>query len=421
MATLTRPAAPLRDDGAYVFHHPPKFMWGEPPRAPHQWNDYTIYLHVPYCRAICTFCTFERKQFDKEGMAQFAAGLARETGLRQRHDDFSQGRPYAVYLGGGTASLLPPAALATFLEDLHRDYGVGAEVECTLECEPGTMRFDDFVHARQAGINRIAIGVQAFDDAVLQSLNRHHKVRHVLQMIDDATAAGIDNIHIDLMYGLPGQTFDGWAESVRRAASLGITHLSAYQLIVFGSEHLDRALRTGAAPARPDADTIVEMREYAKATFATAGLVPYSLTDFARPGRECRYVVSNWNGSDYLGFGVAAYSRCGNDLWMNTVFHGEYTDATARGDLPTEKGTVMTPRERLARDLAMGLCLLQVDLDRIETSAGATLADEFAHEARELEEDGFLARDGRTLTLTPRGIRYATHVMKRFTETHSPA
>ncbi|WP_167532061.1 radical SAM family heme chaperone HemW [Rhodopseudomonas palustris] len=420
--TLTTPVTPAavrqnarRDDGAYVFHHPPKFTWSNVALPPLAWNHYSLYLHVPFCRAICTFCTFERTQYSKSSMDAFFDALLDEVDLREQSDDFTQATLDSIYLGGGTASLLSNEQISQFLGRLRSGFGLHDDIECTLECEPGTKREDDFREVRDAGVNRVSIGVQSFSDQLLPALNRRHTVATSYRTIEAAHNAGFSNIHIDLMYGLPNQTLADWKFSVNEAIRLGIQHVSVYRLIIFQDELLARKLGQGELQPPADAGTIEEMRRYALETLPANGLRQYSLTEFAKPGNECIYVQRNWDGSDYLGFGPAAYSRHAHHLWENTVFHHRYHELTDDHRLPVGKGITMTPHECLARDVAMGLCLLSVDIAHVERQSGASLDEIFGRKIAQLVDDGLLRRTRDRIYLTDEGLLYATYIMKRFT------
>jgi oxygen-independent coproporphyrinogen-3 oxidase len=406
----------LRDDGAYVFHHPPKFSWQRDLDPTSQsWGRYSVYLHVPFCRRICTFCTFERKQLRRGSIERFVGYLDREMTIAQRLDDFSSANVHSVYLGGGTASLLTPEMIDHFLVRLRAEFGLRS-AEITLECEPGTKKAEDFGRIRDSGVNRISIGVQAFQEHHLANLNRSHRVHHSLEMIEAARSAGFENIHIDLMYGLPGQTAEEWAETIEGAIGCGVQHISAYRLIVFPRELLARSIDHGELARPPAADVIEDMRRHVNERLSAVGYRRYSLTEFALPGFECDYVRTSWDGSNYLGFGAGAYSRNGDQLWENDVVHAGYEGRIEQGRRPAGKSRTMTPSERLTRDIAMGLCLLQVDLVELRRTSGAALGS--AHEAaidwcRSTE---LIRRDGDVLSLTDAGQRYATEVMKSFTE-----
>jgi oxygen-independent coproporphyrinogen-3 oxidase len=305
--------------------------------------------------------------------------------------------------------------IRAFLARLRADFGLRS-AEVTLECEPATKTRDAFAECRDAGVNRISVGVQAFQDEHLIRLNRAHRVRHSVAMVRDAQSAGFENVHIDLMYGLPGQAMSDWAETMARAVDLGVTHISTYRLIVFPNELLARSINHGELDKTPPPERINDMRLMADERFSAAGYQRYSLTELAKPGFECKYVRTSWDGSDYLGFGPGAYSRNGNTLWEDDVIHGAHERRIDEGRRPTGKSRVMTGEERLTRDIAMGLCLLRVDLGELEARSGFRTDPLFTETIRDCEEAGLLRRDGDVLTLTSDGIRYATEVMKSFTE-----
>lgn len=414
IATTYRPG--LREDGAFVFHHPPKFMWGEPSLTGNRWGKYSLYLHVPFCRAICTFCTFERKQLRRGSIEWFLENLAEEMAIVCAEDDFAQAQVDSVYLGGGTASLLPNQAIDTFLRRLRSDFGLSDEtVEVTLECEPGTKKEKDFAELRGLGVNRVSIGVQSFSDPILRSLNRRHDSQQSLRMMEDVRKAGIENLHVDLMYGLPGQAFADWKEAIDRIIGMGVDHVSTYPLIVFESQLLNRTIQKGLLPPQRDAQEYEDMRLYAVNALTSAGFERYSAIEYARPERRCRYVTATWDGSDYLGMGPGAYSRNGLSLWENTVLHTEYEDMLSASKRPVGKAAMMTPRQCLERDIAMGLCMLSVNLDELESRSGIALCDDIEEAIEKLVNDGLLERARDELRLTEDGVRYATYVMKCFT------
>jgi len=215
------------------------------------------------------------------------------------------------------------------------------------------------------------------------------------------------------MYGLPGQTVDQWYSDLRIAASLGVSHISAYQLIVFEKETLDRSLLEDPQTRLPSREQLHEMRQASEEIIGGAGFERYSLTEWGRDGARCTYVVGNWTGRDYLGFGPAAYSRNGRWLWENDVLLTRYGKRLAAGELPV-RAVEMTREQEAARDLAMGLCLFRVELDDIDARLGAPSADAFAPMIARLADQELLWVEGRTIGLTDKGRVYATHAMHTF-------
>lgn len=408
-----KPEEVTRDDAAYVFHYPRKFLWSEQASPPQTWGDFDIYLHVPFCRAICTYCTFERRVHSKQGMALFLDALKDELRLRWKHDDFDQARLGSIYLGGGTASLMPNTAIGEFLAEIFRNTRSNVAQECTLECEPTNKRESDYRQLRELGINRISIGAQTFSDDILKTLNRSHTADQTKRTVSEAQSAGIPTVHLDLMYGLPDQTIDQWEKDLRTAVALGVQHISAYELIVFEGETLSRQLVSDPGHNRPSRDTARKMRILSRNILEDAGFFQYSLTEFGRGGSRCEYVIGNWTGRDYLGFGPAAYSRKGLWLWENSVLLTRYGQSVSAGTIPV-KAIEMTPEQAAARDIAMGLCLLTVDLGPILDTVDERCREGIGLVCERLTQDGLLWRENFKIGLTADGLDFATHVMHSF-------
>ncbi|MCW3105160.1 MAG: coproporphyrinogen oxidase, anaerobic [Bacteroidetes bacterium] len=401
-----------REDGAYVFHHPPKFLWEKEDLPLMKWTDFTLYVHVPFCREICTFCTFERKKLEKGALNKFMGSILKEIEITLAKWDFSESKPGALYLGGGTASLLSVSDLTILVNKLRSSFGLLKDAEITLECEPGTKQLSDFRQLKSIGINRVSIGFQAFQNELLRSLNRMHTIEESLKMFNSVKEAGIENIHIDLMFGLPGQTMEDWKFSIQEALKLAPKHFSLYTLIVFKNELLDRSLANGTMKQLPSTEVINEMREWAQIQLTENGYDQYSLTEYCKSGYQCRYVTSNWNGSDYLGFGPAAYSRNGSYLWENHVLHTLYHSSVKADELPYHKMFKMNSTDICKRDLAMGVCLLQIPLDPILTKVGE-IDPLIKEHLAELENEGLISMNDRAITLNTASQRFATYIMKR--------
>ena len=262
-----------RNDGAYVFHYPRKFLWSETSRPPAVWRDMDVYLHVPFCRKICTFCTFERRVHSRRGMELFVDALQSEISLAAAHDDFSQAKLRSIYMGGGTASLLTNDVIASFLRGIFDLTGSTGGMECTLECEPTNKRRSDYEFLREHGVNRVSVGAQTFDNDTLKKLNRSHNADQTKRTVSEALEAGIPTVHIDLMYGLPDQTPESWRSDLEQAVALGVHHISAYQLIVFDHELLSREMARNDSHLPPP-EIIDEMRRMATSVLASPWLQP---------------------------------------------------------------------------------------------------------------------------------------------------
>ena len=332
-----------------------------------------------------------------------------------RLDNFHESNIKSVYLGGGTASLLPNNVIDHVLCRLRDDFGLhDRNTEITLECEPGTKNKEDFEKIKSSGVNRISIAVQAFNDTQLKYLKRSHSTQQSLRMVKDAKEISFKNIHIDLMYGLPGQTITQWQDTLKQTVDLGIQHISTYQLIVFPRERLDVSFKKNQIPRQPSNDTINDMRLYAAELLSRAGFKAYSTAEFALPNFECEYVKSSWNGSNYLGMGPGSYSRNNYSLWEDEVIHPIYEKKVVAGQRPVGKSIVMTPVQQFKRDISMGLCLLKVNVSDVEKKTGIHFGPIYGTLVEELCAQQLIDFTDSFLSITNYGVRYTTHIMKSF-------
>jgi oxygen-independent coproporphyrinogen-3 oxidase len=262
-----------------------------------------LYVHLPWCVAKCPYCDFNSHEL--------RADLPERAYIDALLEDFEQelphaaGRPLAsIYLGGGTPSLFSAPAVERLLNGIAARLPVAADAEITLEANPGTVERDDFAAYREAGINRVSLGVQSFDDGALRRLGRIHRADEAHEAIASLRRAGIENFNIDLMYGLPEQTPAGARRDVRIALAAAPAHVSHYQLT------LEPNTRFAAHPPRlPDEDSSWRMQEEAGELLAGAGFEHYELSGWSRPGRASRHNLNYWRFGDYLGIGAGAHGK----------------------------------------------------------------------------------------------------------------
>lgn len=262
-----------------------------------------VYVHLPWCVRKCPYCDFNSHEL--RGEAPFAAyvdALLEDLG---QDSPLVDGRTVqTVFFGGGTPSLCPPEQVGRFLDGLARCLPVAADAEVTLEANPGAVERGRFSELAAAGVNRISLGVQSFQPALLRAIGRIHDDREALAAIGELAAAGIDNFNIDLMYGLPGQSVADAAADLRRALEAAPAHLSLYQLTLEpGTPFFQRP------PPLPDEEACWEMEQAAAGLLEAAGFGRYEVSAWARPGRACRHNLNYWQFGDYLGLGAGAHGK----------------------------------------------------------------------------------------------------------------
>lgn len=355
-----------------------------------------VYISWPFCAQKCTYCNFASGVFPRELEETYARKLAAEMAAAEW-----PWTPDTVYLGGGTPSQMETATLAGLLALIPgRPW-----TEATMESAPGTFDAARIAGWREAGINRVSLGVQSFVDAELRRTGRKHTAQMVADDVRNLRAGGIDDFNIDLIAGLAGQTPASWEESLDRTLALTPPHVSVYMLEVdedsrLGLEILNNGGRYGARDI-PDDEAIAAMYERAVERLAEAGIARYEISNFARPGRESRHNLKYWRLEPYLGFGADAHSFAGGERWQNVELAQDYVIAPT---VRAERSAANPAEERFF----VGL--------RLSEGVTPTASEWDAHREviERFLEAGLLERDATHLRLTPRGILFSNEVFQEF-------
>jgi putative oxygen-independent coproporphyrinogen III oxidase len=267
-----------------------------------------VYVHFPFCGVRCPYCDFAVDTRADIPHDAYADAVVSEIAARRSWYE-GAGPLGSIYFGGGTPGLWRPDALARVIEAARAAFGAAdaAALEITVEVNPGESDEKNLRALRGHGVNRLSIGVQAFDDRLLRSLGRNHDAAAGPACVRAARAAGFDNLSIDLMFGVPEQSFDDWRRAVDTAIELAPDHVSAYALTVERGTAFGSLARAGRL-ARPDDDAVAAMFAHARGAFAAAGLVPYEISSYARPDRQSRHNRLYWSLGPYLGVGASAAS-----------------------------------------------------------------------------------------------------------------
>ena len=275
-----------------------------------------LYLSIPFCRSKCTYCNFASGVFPAHEHTRYTQRLIADIGdARRWSESLGAHLPShvdTVYLGGGTPSLLEPELIHQLFAGIRNNFSIDQRAEITVECAPGQISSETLHAFTQVGVNRISLGVQSFIDKEAHQSGRLHSRNIVLEDLARIRAAGIENMNLDLIAGLPGQTFASWQESVSTLIGTGVSHASVYMLEVDDESRLGRELLAGGgryhADVVPNDETIARMYEYAIEAFAFAGLIQYEISNFARSGNESRHNLRYWQRRPYLGLGLDASS-----------------------------------------------------------------------------------------------------------------
>ena len=382
-----------------------------------------IYISIPFCRAKCSYCNFASGVFGSERMNTYVDRLCEEIReTRQRVQKQSAVLPEkvdSVYFGGGTPSLLSFSQMSAILRELQETFPFAPQAEITLECAPGQLSDALLYGLTDLGFNRVSLGVQSFVDREAAAVGRLHTRAIVLQEIARLRRAGMEDINVDLIAGLPHQTLASWQESLGAAIATGVPHLSVYMLDVdedsrLGREMLADGTRYGAGNV-PDEQTIAAMYGEACEQFAAAGVRQYEISNFARLGRESRHNLKYWTRQPYIGFGLDAHSflqtKDGGAIRLGTTDDlAEYL----QGDAP-ETATPVSDAEAIEEAWFLGLRLSKgVSLPEMEAKIGRTTMLAFQPLLRECERENLLERCRDRIRLTAHGRLFANEVFTRF-------
>ncbi len=366
-----------------------------------------IYIHIPFCRVRCPYCSFNVYTRRGHLAADYTALLPAELALRA--DSLPPDSVVdTVYFGGGTPTLVEPDALERLLDAVRAQLPLSAAPEITVETEPGTTSPAVFAALRRFA-DRVTVGVQSFDDASLKRIGRPHDGRAARAAVQQAQQAGFDNVDVDLMFGLPGQTDPEWQADLRAALALSPAHLSLYNLTVEPHTTFATALKKGRLELPPE-DTQAEMLRLALQLCAEAGLEHYETSNFARPGFRSRHNQAYWTGRPYLGLGAGAHGYLpargpwGRRGW-NLRAPERWMAAVTAGDSPEEGHEELTRSEAMLESLFLGLRMRDgLERARFEARFGRDPMDSLAGPAARFEEAGLLTVDPYCLKLTEAGV-----------------
>jgi oxygen-independent coproporphyrinogen-3 oxidase len=375
-----------------------------------------LYVHVPFCAKKCGYCAFYSEAGDGALINRYVGGLIREMELVA-----SELRPRAVFFGGGTPSLLTLQQWERVFRAMERLHLLGA-AEWTVECNPATVSADKARLLRDWGVNRVSMGVQSFDAALLERLGRIHSREMIFKSFDILRAAGFDNLNIDLMFAIPGQTMEMWRRTLAEAVALGSEHLSSYEVIYEDDTPLFKQLQAGRI-AR-DEELACAMYDELLAAAARAGFQQYEVANFARhlspapaetPDHACQHNINYWRGGSFHGLGPSAsgYVRGARTKnWSNTAM---YCDLLEEGRRAIESTEELAPLARAGEIAAFGLRMTAGwPLALFRERTGFDLQQEWAGEIHRMIELGYGRLDAIRFQLTPQGLRYADWVAGEF-------
>lgn len=366
-----------------------------------------LYIHIPYCKSKCTYCDFYSTP-QVETMEQYVHSLLCEAKLRQEEipHQFT-----TLYLGGGTPSVMPLELMSQLINGLKSTFDLSHVEEFTIEANPDDVTQEYIAALMQLGVNRVSMGVQSFNDNELQAINRRHSAQQAIDAVHDIKEAGITNVSIDIIYGLPGQTLNSWKHNVKQAIDLDVQHISAYNLSYEPGTRLWVMRERRKVQEVSDEDCIA-MHNTLVEMLIDADFEHYEISNFARPGYRSRHNSSYWNFTPYLGLGAAAHSFDGTTRRYNPSSIKEYIDKLSNGNTAyIEEHLELW--ERYDEEVMVRLRTSEgLNTQLIAKSYGEDVYNKLLTKAKFFIEQNRLTLNGNNLILTPSGVMMSDNIIR---------
>jgi oxygen-independent coproporphyrinogen-3 oxidase len=393
--------------------------------------DHSLYFHIPFCTHRCAYCDFNTYAGQHDSIPEYVNALCKEIEFVGGNLPAEPIAIHTIFFGGGTPSLLSPGQFALILQGVRAHFDLNEDAEITLEANPGTVAFDNLQQFRALEINRLSLGVQSANTEELHMLERMHDFFEVIEAVSSAHKAGFDNLNLDLIYGLPGQTLQAWQTSVKRILDLNPEHISAYALTLEHGTPFGRWAARGLLPI-PDPDLAADMYEWASEVFDAAGYIQYEISNWARSGRRCAHNLQYWRGLPYLGLGAGAHGYANGLRYSNALRIKTYIDRlrdigssnldshAAKMKFPLSPAVVNQHRQTLRDDMSefmiTGLRLTGEGISSLvfRKRFGLGINEIYSNEIGELTHLGLVEWSEDILRLTRYGRLLGNQVFLRF-------
>ena len=366
-----------------------------------------LYIHIPFCVQKCQYCDFLSGPSDQETRDRYIKALRAEIQAVQGVEAYEI---VSVFIGGGTPSVLKAEAIASIMETIQKKFCFSPDAEITIESNPGTVDLAKLNAYRETGINRLSLGLQSTDSKELRMLGRIHTYEEFLQSYQWAREAGFQNINIDLMFAIPGQTGEAWRAHLRQVAELKPEHISAYSLIIEeGTPFAEKTLEL------PDEEEERQMYERTGEILQSYGYQQYEISNYAKPGKECQHNLGYWTRREYLGFGVGSASLFQNQRFTNLRDRSAYAAFDGKVESIRRDLETLTVREQMEETMILGLRLIRgVSRSEFQKNFGVSVGEIYGPMLEKYSRMGLLQIKGDRIALTRAGISVSNPIMADF-------
>jgi oxygen-independent coproporphyrinogen-3 oxidase len=370
-----------------------------------------LYIHIPFCQAKCSYCHFISIPYQREVANRYAKAILSEIEAFEPADDANVD---SIFFGGGTPSLVPAVHIRDIIATCKRGFRFRDDCEASIEVNPGTTSMEKIASYRKIGINRASLGAQSFDVRELSSVGRRHNAEMIFDAVRHLKGGGFENINIDLMLGLPFQTSASWRRNLEIFAQLDIPHISVYMLDLEDQCFLSDLVAQKAV-LLPEEDLISDMYLETVDFLATYGYLHYEISNFARPGFECRHNLKYWMRNPVLGFGVGSHSYDGISRYANKCQISDYIEAIETDMNPRAWREEIKKTQALQETLFLGLRLTDgIDWHQLNSKYGAEALSDYAVHIERLSDKGFIQWDAGRIKLTPAGMLISNEIFQHF-------
>lgn len=372
-----------------------------------------MYIHIPFCHQICHYCDFNKVFFKNQPVDEYIESMGQELAI-MRQEGISFKEVETVFLGGGTPTSLSEKQLERLLEIIHEYVDVSSLKEFSTEANPDELTYGKLIVLKNGGVDRLSIGVQSFDADLLKKIGRTHSPDDAARVVGEARKAGFDNLSIDLIYGLPGQTVAQWQDTLDKALALDLPHYSGYSLIVEPKTVFYNLMNKGKLPL-PGEDIETEMFTMLIEQMESKGRMRYEISNFATPGHESIHNLIYWENATYAGVGAGAHGYVGGIRYSNIGPIAKYMEKAALGERPVQQTHVVTAIEAMEEEMFLGLRKSNgVSISLFQEKFGQSLEEVYGETLDSLIKDGLVERLGDAVKLTHRGVYRGNDVFQQF-------
>jgi oxygen-independent coproporphyrinogen III oxidase len=373
-------------------------------------KDSALYIHIPFCDHKCIYCDFY-SIITSDNIKPFLNSLKKE--IKYYSLLYSENRKFSsIFFGGGTPSLMEPEYLSEIIQNLYDNFLIADDVEITMETNPGTVNQKKLQHFFEKKFNRISIGIQSFHEDELKFLTRIHNKNTAIETAFNAKDAGFENINIDLIFNLPGQTKKKWMENLNIAVSLPVTHISAYSLILERGTILNKMVLDGKVVLQDD-DYDADLYQYTIEFLESTGFIQYEVSNFCKPGYECRHNNAYWRYRDYIGLGTSAHSFVNNKRWWNYSSLKKYLlEIESKGEAVASSEEI-SKEERLDEYVMLALRSKGIDLNDLKKNFGDVWINKNYSYLKLLMNENLIKIENDFVKLTNRGYAVCDEILSK--------